>query len=242
MFNKSRFHPERCCPASLSKWRHTFCICGLYGEKRGFQHVGYSCGNSLRSFFWPFFYPSATLEKPSKHGRLPGVLKDRPGFIFQRSRCWNERKGSDSSIPTCGRAGCWGRRGPGPPHQASVSLSAVVPLQNLIQQPLQKQSESALQQGCCGSVDKSWMCSAPVQLNRAAPALHSSSRHWYPPPFFASTICHNSSVGGADVLNGATALEHLLPSRPFCFIRNTSLKNGEQWDGWQFVIIFCCGL
>lgn len=136
----------------------------------------------------------------------------------QRRRNHDPRKGRGSGA----------RQGPGSPHQASVRLSAVVPVQNLIQQPLQKQSESALQEGCRGSVDKSRMCSAPVQLKRAAPALHSSSRHWHPPPFFASTICHNSSVGGADVLNGATALKHLLPSRPFCFIRNTSLTNGEQ--------------
>lgn len=152
---------------------------------------------------------------------------------------WNERKGRGSAT-----AKSWPVKkghfsiqvqglteGPGSCHQGAVSVSAAVPLQNLIQQPLQKKTKSVLHNGCRSSVDKRWMCSVPVQLKGAAPVLHSSSDTGTIPLFFFywPTVCHNSNVGRAVSLNGGPALEHLLPWRRFCFMRNESLKNWAQW-------------
>lgn len=152
---------------------------------------------------------------------------------------WNKRKGKGSatakSWPVKGAFSIQASgadRGPRFTSSVRLSVSQLLFLCRIWSNSLCKRKPNLLHDGCWGSVDKSWMCSVPVQLKRAA-----FLRHCLPqtlalsPPFFlfcANTVCHNSSVGGAVSLNGGTALEHLLPWRRFCFMRNKSLKNWAQ--------------
>lgn len=128
-----------------------------------------------------FFLILQGLEKPSKHGRLPGVLKDRPGFIFQRSRCWGWRETGGKAATAKSRPVEGPVLGPAGPWFTSSGLCQ--PL-SCCSSAESDPTASAKAKRICVTGGLLWLCPQKLNVFRSSPAEKSSSS----PPLFFQTL------------------------------------------------------
>lgn len=238
-------------PAYQNKGWHTAGFVD-YIKKKRFQRVSCSCGNSLRSFFVCFLFFEGS-GKAFKTEMTSSELERSPQIYFseeQMSRStWNKRKGRGSatakSWPVKGAFSIQASgadRGPRFTSSVRLSVSQLLFLCRIWSNSLCKRKPNLLHDGCWGSVDKSWMCSVPVQLKRAAPALHSSSDTGTIPFFFCcfAPTLFATTAAWVELSHWMVALLWNICCHEGAFVLWGIKASKTEHNCWQFIIIISC--